>query len=100
MPFNGTSRVYNYRPPTKLREGYVFSPVCLYVCLGGTCTGPRSQAPPTPDMFDVVQYETRTVGKRAVGIRLNAFLLQPQPLNSPMPLLSHLGLLFQLTPNI
>ena len=90
----------NYRLTTKFRESIVFSHVCLSVCshgipsyrapllctepappldmfklvqLGPHCTG----TPPLPqDIFKLVHYDAHTVGKLAVGILLEYFLVQ------------------------
>ena len=84
---------------SKLREGNVFSCVFLSFCWAGFhSTGPQLRSPsvrtlahpqtcsnlfnldltvqvPTPlDMFNLVQYKTRTVDKRAVDMLLNDFL--------------------------
>ena len=76
----------NYRPPTILREGNVFSPVCHSVGergrlpyrdpsiqLGPHCT--TVQNLPSPTMFRLVHYESCTVGKRTVGILLECLLV-------------------------
>ena len=79
-----------YRPPTKLREGDVFSRVCHYVQEGSPCDHypwPLPQASPyrdlrgpyctgthlgpttpAPEHIKFVHYEAHAVGKRAVGI--------------------------------
>ena len=41
------------------------------VQLGPHCTG----TPPSPNIFKLVHYEARTVGKRAVDIRLKCLLV-------------------------
>ena len=91
-----------YRLPTKLRDGYVFSRVCLSVILftgrgipcdhypqfigpHHTVTPPNTHTPdiaphgtgtpPPPDMFKLVHYAARTVGKRTVGILQECFLV-------------------------
>ena len=49
-------RTLHYRSPTKLREGNVFSPVCLSFCLfaGGPCT--RSQTPSVRALAHPIPY--------------------------------------------
>ena len=96
---------YYYHPPTKLREGHVFGNVQdsvrgRTVTLSPSLHVGQTLAPfsglsrqgPLPDMFKLVQiescctspptdsykyvhYETRTVRKRAIGIRLKCLLV-------------------------
>ena len=91
---------YNYRLPTKLREGNVFSHVCpsmsYSVNLDLIVQGPHSPPPPPPrppEMFKLVQnrplctgrslpeifkldlYESRTAGKRAVGFQQKCLIV-------------------------
>ena len=73
------SNYYYYRPKTKLREGTVFSCVCLSFCLPTgevPVHGPSPAASPTPPqyMFKLVHYEARTVKRQAVGIQPKCFL--------------------------
>ena len=97
--FNGY--IY-YHPPTKLREGNVFSRVCVCVCVfseGEWDQGPdpaTSKAPQSPlqgfaplghvqtcstwtplppDIVKLIHYETRTVGERALGILLKCLVV-------------------------
>ena len=62
-----------YHPPTKLREGNVFSRVSLSLCSqkGFHCTGPR---PNTRDMFKPFHCEGRTSTNGRLVFYLNAFL--------------------------
>ena len=76
-----------YHPPTKLREGDVFSRVSVCPQAGWVishhagpqppspgCTGPWPQFPfvqstsPGPDMLNLLYYEARMVGKQTFGI--------------------------------
>ena len=83
-----------YHPPTKLREGDVFSRVSVCPQAGWVvshhagpqppsprCTGPWPQFPfvqstsPGPDMLNLLYYEARMVGKQTFGMLWNAFLI-------------------------
>ena len=90
-----------YHPPTKLREGNIFSRVCLSFCpQGSPHTGPRPwpwppaittpyrdfpwpcpppplqyTVTPHPDIFEVVYYVACTLGKQALDIRLKYLLV-------------------------
>ena len=65
----------NYRPPTKLREGNVFSRVCLSVCLSVQEVPVQGPNLSHLGIFELVHYEAQTFGKRAVGIRLKCLLV-------------------------
>ena len=81
------STLYIYRPPMTLREGNIFSRVCLsvisvgkgshvvitHVALKITIQRPLPPAAALPS--PVQGKEARTVGKRAIGIQLECFLV-------------------------
>ena len=72
--------MHHYLLPSKLRESNVFSHVCLsFFCPHGggvpTAQDPSRFLHRPLDKFKLVHYEARTVGKRAVGILLECFLV-------------------------